>query len=118
MTTRSSSLKPVIPTPIIYSVTGTQSGAVATGTYSSGSSINFNGISLNVEGTPANGDIFQVNRSQRQSVFQTVQAIADSLTVELDTKSKRAKLANDLGQALYSMDQALEHVQTKKDKCW
>ena len=100
--------------PIIYSVTGTQSGAVATGTYSSGSAINFNGISLNVEGTPANGDIFQVNRSQRQSVFQTVQAIADSLTVELDTKSKRAKLANDLGQALYSMDQALEHVQTRR----
>ena len=96
--------------PIIYSVTGTQSGAVATGTYSSGSAINFNGISLNVEGTPANGDIFQVNRSKRQRVFQTVQAIADSLTVELDTKSKRAKLANDLGQALYSMDQALEHV--------
>jgi flagellar hook-associated protein 3 FlgL len=43
-----------------------------------------------------------------------VQAIADSLTVELDTISKRAKLANDLGQALYSMDQALEHVQTKR----
>ena len=100
--------------PIIYSVTGTQSGGVATGTYSPGSTINFNGISLGVEGTPANGDSFQVNRSQRQSVFQTVQAIADSLTVELDTISKRAKLANDLGQALYSMDQALEHVQTRR----
>ena len=100
--------------PIIYSVTGVESGAVATGAYSSGSTIDFNGISLSVKGTPANGDSFQVNRSERQSVFKTVQDIANSLNVELNNISKRVKLSNDLSHALYSMDQALEHIQARR----
>lgn len=45
-----------------YTVTNTASGAqVATGTYASGTPITFNGISVTLTGTPANGDSFAVN---------------------------------------------------------
>ena len=65
--------------PITYSVTGAASGVVATGTYQSGEAITFNGISIEIEGAPTNGDSYQVNRSVRQDVFQSVQAIANAL---------------------------------------
>ena len=60
-------------------VSGEDVGAVATGTFAAGEAINFNGISIEIEGTPENGDSYQINRSVRQDVFQSVQAIAKRL---------------------------------------
>ena len=68
-----------------YSVTRAASGVVATGTYQSGEAINFNGISIEIEGAPYNGDSYQINRSVRQDVFQSVQAIAECLLAGSET---------------------------------
>ena len=100
--------------PITYSVTGAASGVVATGTYQSGEAIAFNGISIEIEGGPTNGDSYQVNRSVRQDVFQSVQSIADALLAGGDTVAQSSKRVNDLGQSISTMDQALEHLQSRR----
>ena len=100
--------------PITYSVSGAVSGVVATGTYQSGEAINFNGVSIEIEGAPKNGDSYQVNRSVRQDVFQSVQAIASALSAGSNTSAKSSKLVNDLGQSISTMDQALEHLQSRR----
>ena len=100
--------------PITYSVTGAASGVVATGTYQAGEAITFNGISIEIEGAPTNGDSYQVNRSVRQDVFQSVQAIANGLLAGSETPASSSKLVNDLGQSISTMDQALEHLQSRR----
>ena len=100
--------------PITYSVSGAASGVVATGTYQSGEAIAFNGISIEIEGGPTNGDSYQVNRSVRQDVFQSVQSIADALLAGGDTAAQSSKRVNDLGQSISTMDQALEHLQSRR----
>lgn len=100
--------------PITYSVSGAASGVVATGTYQSGEAIAFNGISIEIEGAPTNGDSYQINRSVRQDVFQSVQSIADVLSAGTETAAKSSKLVNDLGQSISTMDQALEHLQSRR----
>ena len=100
--------------PLLYSVSGEDVGAVATGTFAAGEAINFNGISIEIEGTPINGDSYQINRSVRQDVFQSVQAIASALLAGTETGAKSSKLANDLGQSISTMDQALEHLQSRR----
>jgi flagellar hook-associated protein 3 FlgL len=100
--------------PITYSVTGAASGVVATGTYQSGEAINFNGISIEIEGAPKNGDSYTINRSVRQDVFQSVQSIADALLAGGDTAAQSSKRVNDLGQSISTIDQALEHLQSRR----
>ena len=100
--------------PLLYSVSGEDVGAVATGTFAPGEAINFNGISIEIEGAPINGDSYQINRSVRQDVFQSVQAIANALLAGTETGAKSSKLANDLGQSISTMDQALEHLQSRR----
>ena len=100
--------------PLLYSVSGEDVGAVATGTFAAGEAINFNGISIEIDGTLENGDSYQINRSVRQDVFQSVQAIANALLAGAETGAKSSKLANDLGQSISTMDQALEHLQSRR----
>lgn len=100
--------------PITYSIAGAVSGVVATGTYQSGEAIAFNGVSIEIEGALTNGDIYKVNRSVRQNVFQSVQSIADTLLAGTETAAKSSKLVNDLGQSISTMDQALEHLQSRR----
>ena len=100
--------------PVIYSVIGADAGAVATGKYKSGAAITFNGLTVEVEGSVTNGDSYQINRSERQAVFQSVQALADALQVGIDSDAAYAKLTNDLGQALGTVDQAMEHLQSRR----
>ena len=100
--------------PITYQVSGATSGVVSTGTYTSGSAISFNGITLDVSGTPANADAYQINASSKQDIFSTVLAIAQVLEAGTETSASYSKQANDLGQALNTIDQASVHVQSKR----
>ena len=100
--------------PMLYSIVGAETGAVATGTYESGAAISFNGVTLEVEGTVANGDSYQIQKSVRQNIFQSVQAIADALLSPMSASSAQSKLTNDLGQAIGTIDQGLEHLQGRR----
>jgi len=100
--------------PLLYSVSGEDVGAVATGTFAAGEAINFNGISIEIAGSPVNGDSYAINRSVRQDVFQSVQSIADALLAGGGTAAQSSKRVNDLGQSISTMDQALEHLQSRR----
>lgn len=100
--------------PVLYSVVGAQGGAIATGTYESGAAITFKGITLEVEGTVENGDSYGVAQSARQNIFQSVQAIADLLLSPTNTSGAASKRTNDLGQAIGTLDQGLEHLQGRR----
>ena len=100
--------------PMLYSIVGAETGAVATGTYESGAAISFNGVTLEVEGTVANGDSYQIQKTTRENIFQSVQAIADALLSPMSASSAQSKLTNDLGQAIGTIDQGLEHLQGRR----
>ena len=100
--------------PVTYTITGATSGVVKSGTYESGSAISFNGVTLDVSGTPSNGDSYQINASSKQDIFSTVLAIAEVLEAGTETGAAYSKQANDLGQALNTIDQAFVHVQSKR----
>jgi flagellar hook-associated protein 3 FlgL len=100
--------------PVLYSVVGAQTGAIVTGTYESGAAITFNGITLEVEGDVKNGDSYGIAESARQNIFQSVQAIADALLSPTNSTSAGSKLTNDLGQAIGTLDQGLEHLQGRR----
>ena len=100
--------------PVLYSVVGAQTGAIATGTYESGTAITFNGITLEVDGAVKNGDSYGIARSARQNIFQSVQAIADALLSPTSSIRAGSKLTNDLGQAIGTLDQGLEHLQGRR----
>ncbi|HBP90550.1 MAG TPA: hypothetical protein DD706_23010, partial [Nitrospiraceae bacterium] len=97
-----------------YSVVNTTTGATVTsGTYTSGSPINFDGLDVVITGTPVAGDVFGVNAqqgaAQRIAVALTdtdkIAAAASSAAVPGDNANALALVAihtnrqNDLGNA-------------------
>lgn len=96
--------------PITYTVTGTVSGVVASGTYTSGAAIGFNGAQISVSGTPANGDSFTITPSAHQDMFTTLKNLAVALETPVSGAAAQAKLNNTLNRSLTDLDQALGKV--------
>ncbi|MDE2156511.1 MAG: flagellar hook-associated protein FlgL [Xanthomonadaceae bacterium] len=78
------------------------SGNPVVGTYQSGGSIGFNGMTLSLSGTPASGDTVQVRAGGRQDVFATL----DSMIATLQGAGRDAQVANQLSRQIESLDQA------------
>ncbi|WOJ93292.1 flagellar hook-associated protein FlgL [Congregibacter variabilis] len=101
----------VTPTdPITYSVTDSSAGVVATGNYTPGEAISFNGARLVIEGTPEDGDSIKVDSAPKQSIFATLQGIADALENSAGTPSGGAAVNNALASGLNNLDQAIGNV--------
>ena len=47
--------------------------------YTSGQTISFGGLSMDIKGVPADGDSFSIAPSQKQSVFTTITSLIDTL---------------------------------------
>lgn len=104
------------------------SGSASTGTlissnntYTSGSAIKITdntsgtpaskGIEVTITGSPAANDTFTLAPSGQQSVFQTLQSIANSLnTPTANSPPAATALHNTLNQQLASLDQALNNM--------
>lgn len=102
-----------LPTdPITYSVTGVTSGVVVAAgtTYTDSAEIAFNGVSVSVSGTPANGDTFTVSPSANQDIFTTLQNLAQTLESGTGNDADRAHLHNAINRFLVDVDQANENV--------
>lgn len=84
-------------------------GVLSTGTYTAGDAITAGGVQLQVTGTPAAGDAFDVAPAPRQDIFATLKAIADALEAPADTPVGRAQLGNALGAGLGDLATAQEH---------
>jgi len=87
----------------------TTNTAISTGTpFTAPASIAVPGISINVDGAPANGDKFSVLPSGNQDVFKTLR---DAIAVlETPTNGNVTAVANGLRASLANLDQALNHI--------
>ncbi|MBL8266924.1 flagellar hook-associated protein FlgL [Steroidobacter sp.] len=94
-----------------YEITdgATPANVVQTGTYTSGSAITFNGVSVTVTGAPATGDTFEVNRSRSESIFQTIGDVVDILRQPAGDAASNAKLSSAIQGSLQQLDQATDH---------
>lgn len=81
---------------------------LAAQTYSAGSTINFNGIQVSLEGEPAAGDEFNIDPSANQSVFETISRVISSLELNPSTPAQNAIFQHDLDRALGDIDQAMD----------
>jgi len=95
-------------------VTGVEDAAspiVAAAVYDpAGTTINFDGVAVEIKGQPANMDAFSVTQSGTQSIFQTVQKLVNALQVNVLNTPIRADLNNRVGQALEDLSRDLDSV--------
>jgi flagellar hook-associated protein 3 FlgL len=102
--------------PDAYKVVNSGGTAVTSGTYTSGQAITFAGMQVTLSGAPAAGDSFAVAPSTDQSVFATVQNLANALQQSTATPAGQAQLNNSIVSAINGIDQALDQTQTVQSK--
>ncbi|PWG62304.1 flagellar hook-associated protein FlgL [Sediminicurvatus halobius] len=97
-----------------YTVTDNSGGTAASGTYEAGTPIQFDGLSVTVEGTPdgttGSEDTFTVAPSSRQSLFETVGRFADALENARDGAAANAEFLNIGNRTLEDLDQAQSNI--------
>jgi flagellar hook-associated protein 3 FlgL len=98
--------------PDAYQVVNSGGTVVTSGNYTSGQAITFAGIQVTLSGAPASGDSFAVVPSTDQSVFTTVQNLANALQQSTATPAGQAQLNNSIVAAINGIDQALDNTQT------
>ena len=93
-----------------YSVFNTTTGQPVAGQtaqpYVSGQAISFDGMQVNIQGTPAAGDSFTVAPSTNQSMFTTI----SNLITALNSPTTGTALTNSLNSGLGNIDNALNNV--------
>ncbi len=95
-----------------YTVTGAPVALATpvTGAYVSGQAISFDGMQLDIQGTPAVTDTFTVAPSTNESVFKTI----SDLMAALNAPVVGASLTNSLNRGLNNLDNALNTVLTTR----
>ena len=101
-----------------YTVTNTTTSTVelpvppTTGriTHVSGQAISFDGIQIDIQGTPVAGDSFTVSPSTNESIFKTLSDLIDALNAPV----VGASLTNSLNHGLNQLDNALNNVLTTR----
>jgi flagellar hook-associated protein 3 FlgL len=78
--------------------------------YVPGTPIKFDGMQMNVNGAPANGDTFDVKESQKQSLFTTLADLSRALRTPATDAASQAALTNSLGIAGDNLSNALDNV--------
>jgi flagellar hook-associated protein 3 FlgL len=86
------------------------SGVVASGNYSAGSDVDFAGIDLQVNGTPAAGDSFAVRPGATSSLFQTVQNLISAIQLPQETGAQRTLAQQALQNVLANIGGAQTSV--------
>jgi flagellar hook-associated protein 3 FlgL len=105
----------VVGTVTTYDVFNvTTATAVSTGNaYTTGQSIQFDGIQFTSNGAPANGDTVSIAPSPNKSVFDTIaDAIAAIEPGAASTAADQTRYTNSLGRAMNNIDLALDQVLT------
>lgn len=82
----------------------------ATGTYTSGAPIEFNGVRVSISGAPAAGDTFSVKQARSKDIFATVGGIISALKQPAGSPAANAQLASSLQGSLQQIDQTSDHL--------
>lgn len=96
-----------------YTVTtnATPPVTVATGPYTSGQAIQFQGLEFTITGAAAN-DVYTVRPTTTQSVFTTIKELIGVLQTPVSTATDKAKYTSGLSLANANIDKALDHILT------
>lgn len=84
--------------------------------YVDGASINFNGVQIEISGTPVAGDDFQLVPSAHQSVFTTLENIITAMSAPANNANQRAVLSNQMTRTLSELDLAMDSVNATRTK--
>lgn len=82
---------------------------VASGTFTAGAPIEFNGVRVTLSGAPAAGDEFSVSRSRSEDIFATISEVIEALQAPADSPAANTRLAMIMQGALQQLDQAGDH---------
>ena len=93
-----------------WQVTDSSSAVVASGTYTSGGAIVFNGVQVGISGVPVAGDTFTVASAGRQDMFTTLDGIVNALQRGGSGDALRAQLNSSLNGSLQQLDQASDQL--------
>jgi len=101
-----------------YTVDGVTSGAniVPATIWQEGDQITFNGISTEVSGSPAAGDVFQIDPSSSEDMFTTIQGVVNAINSFSESDSGRAQFLNSLNSAQESLDRHMQNVDIVRGK--
>lgn len=82
--------------------------------YVSGQAINFDGMQLDIQGAPANGDQFTVVPSTNESVFKIISDLITTLNTPLipGNAASATQFSSNLNRALNGLDRSLSNVLT------
>ena len=78
--------------------------------FTSGNAIAFDGLSLEVNGSPTAGDVVQIDPSINQDIFRTVSDIIAALKAPVPDVAGQARLQNALTNGITNLDQDLNSV--------
>jgi flagellar hook-associated protein 3 FlgL len=96
-----------------YQVQDTTTGAtVASGSYTNPTTLSFDGMQVQLSGTPAAGDTFTVAPAGYQSVFSTIAGAITALQAPTGTTAEAAQNSAALSGALNGVGQALTSLTT------
>jgi len=100
------------PAVTTYTVNDVTAGtAVASNVpYVSGQPIAFDGIQMDITGAPANGDVFNVDPSKNQSVFESMTSLIAALRGPAGSPQAGAALTNALNLANQNITNSLDNV--------
>ncbi len=96
--------------PTTWEVRDGANALVTTGTYAPGQDIAFNGITVQVTGSPATGDVFTIDASVNQSLFDTYQGLVDLFRTPVITPADQGRFFSGYNALLSSLDQALDNL--------
>ncbi len=97
---------------LTYGVTGATSGVViAAGTaYSSGGTIQFNGLQTGITGEPVAGDTFTIKPSNTQDMFTSIQKLVTALETTISSSAGQSDILNQINPALSEIDLAFDNI--------
>ena len=83
---------------------------VASGPFVEGADLGIPGIQVNITGTPAAGDEFYIEPSERQDIFTTYQQLIAGLETDRANSADLTDFHNAMNRALVDLDQSLGNV--------
>jgi len=99
-----------------YEVLNGANTVVTTGTYTSGGSVSFNGIQVQITGAPATDDRFTIAPSTTQDMFTTLQNLVTTLQQSNVTPQERAQFDTNMAATITQLDQALDHTNSVRSE--
>lgn len=93
-----------------YEVLDGAGNVTSTGTYKAGSELEINGVRLQIAGTPATGDSFNVQSASSRDIFGTMDKLIAALDADTGTPAKMAAQQNELQSALRDVGRAAERM--------